>query len=129
MGFRAGGKPDGPGSRYLAEGQTGADQIKAFVGIGMGQHKGTVADIPDALGKIRIPVLDIYGSQDLDTVLLSADARKMALTGAGNQASRQEQVMGADHFFRGLDSSLVMIVATWLNRSATGVNAKPGPAN
>ncbi len=112
------------GAYFLAEQATGSDAIRAFVGIGMNQAPGTVAHTPDALAKIIVPVLDLYGSQDMDGVLGSATARVRAAKQAGNIGYRQTAIAGADHFFRGLDATLVKRVAGWLTRVAPSMEVK-----
>lgn len=106
------------GANFLAADSPGIDRVRAFAGIGMGQRPGTVAHTPDTLAKIRLPVLDMYGSQDLKGVLTSAKERAKAGKRAGNTAYRQTQIMGADHFFRGLDDLLLKQVSSWLTRYA-----------
>lgn len=106
------------GAHYLAEQAAGSDRVRAFVGIGMGQHPGSVAHTPDSVAKIAKPVLELYGSQDLKGVLESTGARKIAAQRAGNAVYQQRKVMGADHFFRGLEDSLAQMVASWLTRYA-----------
>ncbi len=67
-----------------------------------------------ALEKIHIPVLDLYGSRDLDGVIRSARKRQTAAHKAGNEKYRQLQIEGADHFFVGLDEDLTRRVYGWL---------------
>jgi len=67
-----------------------------------------------ALEKISIPVLDIYGSRDLDSVLNTAKARATAARKGGNADYRQIEVEGADHFFVSLDDDLTRRVYGWL---------------
>ena len=67
-----------------------------------------------ALEKIDVPVLDIYGSRDLDGVLNSAKTRATAARKAGNADYRQTEVEGADHFFVGLEDDLKRRVYGWL---------------
>ena len=76
------------------------------------------SDLPEAqstelLEKITIPVLDIYGSQDLDSVLKTAPTRKLALMN-NNIHNRQIEISGADHAFNGLDETLVRSIHNWL---------------
>lgn len=66
-----------------------------------------------ALEKISVPVLDIYGSRDLDGVLKTARTRAAAARKAGNENYRQLQVEGADHFFTGLEDDLARRVYGW----------------
>jgi pimeloyl-ACP methyl ester carboxylesterase len=111
------------GAHFLALPGPGAEQVQAFVGIGMNQRPGSVAHTPDAVGKIAIPVLDLYGSQDLDGVL--ASARPRASAASNNAGYRQKEVLGADHFFRGMDSGLVKLVGSWLTANAPGSQLEP----
>ncbi len=65
--------------------------------------------------KIHIPLLDLYGSDDLDFVLRSAKARKTAAHKAQNKHYRQTQTIGANHFYQSLDDELITYVSNWLN--------------
>lgn len=67
-----------------------------------------------SLQKIKLPILDIYGSRDLDSVLATPDARRKATRQARNRYYRQIQVEGADHFFTGMQDTLVRRVYGWL---------------
>jgi pimeloyl-ACP methyl ester carboxylesterase len=67
-----------------------------------------------ALEKITLPVYDIYGSRDLDTVLDSVDTRARAQRKAGNSDYRQYAVEGGDHFYLGMEDELVRRVYGWL---------------
>ncbi|MCW8931762.1 MAG: alpha/beta hydrolase family protein [Gammaproteobacteria bacterium] len=72
---------------------------------------------PAMIEKIKIPLLDLYGSNDLDKVLRSAKARKVAANKAKNKKYRQSQTIGANHFYNGLDSELIIYIANWLNKT------------
>ena len=93
---------------------SGADRpVDGFVAIGM---SGGIADGPmDSLAQlpsIRVPMLDLYGGEDLPEVMHSAPARAAAVTdGIDFQQSR---VDGADHFFDGEESELLDRVNRWL---------------
>jgi pimeloyl-ACP methyl ester carboxylesterase len=67
-----------------------------------------------ALEKIQVPVLDLYGSNDLAIVLDSVKARTSAARTAGNTNYRQIEVEDADHFFAGLEDTLNQRVSGWL---------------
>ncbi len=90
-------------SYYLA--QDSAD-VKGFIGVGM--NVGTVQYI----NRIQVPMLDLYGSNDLEGVLGSANDRSAAA--AGNQNYSSQRVDGADHFFNGMDDALLEVVVEWL---------------
>ena len=72
---------------------------------------------PVMIEKIKIPLLDLYGSKDLDSVMRSAKARKTAARKIPNKQFRQVQTIGADHFYRGLDEELVVYITNWLNKT------------
>ncbi|MCW8890014.1 MAG: alpha/beta hydrolase family protein [Sedimenticola sp.] len=107
------------GVAYLAQGIP--DELKAFVAVGLPSDRkrtdqGTLAD----LAKIKLPLLDLYGSRDIDAVLNSVKARAAAAKRAENGDYRQREVEGADHFFTGLDDALVAQVRAWIGRVAPG---------
>jgi len=76
-----------------------------------------------ALEKINIPVLDVYGSRDLDGVLNTTKTRASAARKGGNADYRQTEVEGADHFFVGMDDDLTRRVYGWLK---SHFDSKPG---
>jgi pimeloyl-ACP methyl ester carboxylesterase len=112
------------GANFLAQKAPGSEIIRAFVGIGMNQAPGTVAHTPDALSKITAPVLDIFGTLDLDGVQASARARALAAEQANNAGYRQTVITGADHFFRGLEATLVKRVSGWLTKTAPSMEVE-----
>lgn len=107
------------GAYFLAQKTPDSEAVRAFVGIGMGHAPGTVAHTPDSLAKMTLPVLDLYGTQDLRGVLGSTKAR--AASQVENTGYRQLTIAGADHFFRGLETTLVKRVSSWLNRALSDV--------
>lgn len=76
--------------------------IVGYVGIGM--NTGNMLH----LKKIKIPVLDLFGENDLPGVLESAPLREKAA--AHNKKYRQQKVAGASHFFEDKDDELVKAV-------------------
>ena len=76
--------------------------IVGYVGIGM--NTGNTVH----LKKIKIPVLDLFGENDLPGVLQSAPLREKAA--AHNKKYSQQKVAGASHFFEGKDDELVKAV-------------------
>ncbi|ORU94440.1 MAG: hypothetical protein A6F70_08725 [Cycloclasticus sp. symbiont of Bathymodiolus heckerae] len=76
------------------------------------------SDLPEAnsmelMKSISIPILDIYGSQDLESVTKLAPSRKLTLK-KNNSLNRQVEISGADHSFNGLDETLVHSIHSWL---------------
>lgn len=103
------------GAEYLA--QRPPPEIRAFVAIGLSARKDqTESGTLGRLSGIRIPILDIYGSRDLDAVRKSAPARAAAVRKSGNPDYRQTEIAGANHFFQGLEDTLVTRVNAWINK-------------
>ena len=102
---------------HLAKDPSG---ITAFAAIGMSVHDGANPHAGNlgSLEKIKLPVLDLYGSQDLEPVLNSVKDRAKAARKAGNKDYRQVKVTGANHFFQGLEADLVSRVKSWLAQFA-----------
>ena len=93
---------------------TSKQDVNGFVAIGM----GAFADDPridsiKALEKIQLPVLDLYGSDDLENIMASAESRAAAAKKAGNKDYTQKKITG-NHFFDGEEDALVETVAEWL---------------
>lgn len=101
----------------LAEG--GTADLAGLVVIGMsGSDLDPQLDTTAHIAKLKLPILDLYGSRDLETVLGATQARKAAARKADNTDYRQTEVEGADHFFVGLEDELVRIVRSWLEQLA-----------
>jgi pimeloyl-ACP methyl ester carboxylesterase len=97
---------------------TSKQDVKGFVAIGM----ASFADDPrmnsiKALENIKLPVLDIYGDDDLEGIMKSVGARTEAAKKAGNKNYTQQEVAGSNHFFDGKEDELVAAVAGWLEKS------------
>lgn len=97
---------------------TSKQDINGFVAIGM----AAFADDPrmdsiKALEKINVPVLDIYGDDDLEGIMKSVGARAEAAKKAGNKNYTQVEVAGSNHFFDDKEDELVESVAEWLGKS------------
>jgi pimeloyl-ACP methyl ester carboxylesterase len=98
---------------YYLDGEREA--VEGLVAIGM---SGGIPDGPmDSLARlprVRLPVLDLYGSEDLPEVLASAGQRAQQGAAAGADYS-QVVVDGADHFFDGEEGELLDAVNAWLD--------------
>lgn len=90
-------------ARYLE--QTPNAPINAWVAIGASEALD--------YGKLKFPVLDLYGENDLPQVLNVAGQRARGLKGK----SAQVVVPKADHFFEGRDAALLENVRGFLDRS------------
>jgi dienelactone hydrolase len=105
------------GAHFLAAGTP--REVTGFVAIGMMlEPAGSQSKTGEALAAVKIPVLDLYGSRDLDSVRNSVRKRAAAARKAENGAYRQVSIAGADHFFRGLEGTLVGRVGAWMTRAA-----------
>jgi len=124
--------------------------IHAFVAISLGippKKKGDNSII-NQMEKINLPILDIYGGDDLDNVVQTAQRRAQAAKISGNIATRadrlagykrsaiakssaqksqgyiayrQIRIDGASHDFSGAEGLLSQRIAGWLGRHAKGV--------
>ncbi|MFO7593238.1 MAG: DUF3530 family protein [Pseudomonadota bacterium] len=94
----------------------GDSAIDAYIGIGMGatDYRQPMAK-PFPLAKMRVPVLDIYGSKDYPAVLRMAPERKAMIEQAGHPQSAQREIPGAEHYFNGYNDALVEVVGEWLD--------------
>lgn len=100
-------------SWYLADNDSG--DISALVIIGMNADKATMpVDTAFALRRVEVPVLDIFGSEDLEPVLETAARRASAAHAGGNSRYRQIRIEGADHFFEGHEEQLLKQIGDWL---------------
>lgn len=98
---------------YMSRSPSSAVTSVVAIGISAGVGDRVAGDQNiDALEKVRVPVLDLYGSEDLDTVLNSVADR--AAAGGAVREYRQVPVLGANHFFQGQESALVESVLDWL---------------
>jgi len=91
--------------------------VKGFVAIGMAAFAGDPKmDSIKSLEKVNLPILDLYGSDDLDEIKASAKSRVAAAEKAGNKNYTQKQITG-NHFFDGQEKALVETVADWLDKT------------
>ncbi|NTV94868.1 MAG: DUF3530 family protein [Thiobacillus sp.] len=73
----------------------------------------SVPAAPD-MAKLKLPVLDVYGQNDMGHVLDNAGKRKAGLKQKG---SAQVVLPGADHFYEGKDAALLEQVRGWLDKT------------
>ncbi|MGD8934076.1 MAG: alpha/beta fold hydrolase [Gammaproteobacteria bacterium] len=97
---------------------TSKQDVNGFIAIGMDTYADDPRmDIMKGLEKITVPVLDLYGDEDLEGVLNSVEARAAAAKKAGNLSYTQIEIKGSNHFFDGKEDELVETVADWLEKS------------
>jgi len=90
-------------SYYLAQAES---SVAGYIGIGMGPGNSHY------LEKIGIPILDLYGGEDLPAVLESAIHRGNAARTNTNYTQRK--ITAADHFFDEQEAPLLEAVTKWL---------------
>ena len=96
---------------------TSEQKVNGFVAIGTTSlAEDPRMDSINALKKIQVPVLDLYGKEDLDNIIASADDRAAAAKESGNKKYTQTVIAG-NHFFDGHEDSLVKTVADWLEEN------------
>lgn len=92
--------------------------VTGIVAIGL----STFANGPDImqpalmLKSVRVPVLDLYGANDLPEVLSYTEARRAAAREAGNKGYSAVRVADADHFFTNQYQALKQQILDWLGR-------------
>ena len=92
------------------------NRLESLVVIGV---NGAFGNIPDAmntlqsLARIRLPVLDVYGGDDIQGIRDTAASRKETARTVSRDY-RQVEIAGADHFFEGMDADLLELVVDWL---------------
>jgi pimeloyl-ACP methyl ester carboxylesterase len=95
-------------SYYLANPtqQKKALPIIAYVAFGMNTPNTAL------LKKIKLPVFDLYGSEDLEGVLTSAPDRVAA--SSDNKGYKQQKVTNANHFFDDKNEVLLELISHYL---------------
>lgn len=62
---------------------------------------------------IKLPILDLYGTDDEPQVRVGAGKRRQSL--AGNPASKQQVITDADHFYTGREDQLIDAITNFLD--------------
>jgi pimeloyl-ACP methyl ester carboxylesterase len=75
--------------------------VAAWICLGRGGEFGD-------LGRLDVPVLDVYGEHDLPQVLRGAPQRRASLQAV--RGSRQIMIRGADHFYTGHEQALAAAI-------------------
>lgn len=98
---------------FMAQQQKLACDALVLIGLPTIASELPEAQSLELLKKISIPTLDIYGSQDLNSVKEMAPTRQLTLL-KGSPLNRQVEIAGADHTFNGLNDTLIRSVHSWL---------------
>ncbi len=103
-----------------------AREVSALAAIGLSAGDGSGDDpVIQAIARVKLPLLDLYGERDRPEVTATAQARRASAARARQSGYRQDRVMGADHAFSGLRESLLQRVASWLRRIALNETRRP----
>ncbi|MCF6323539.1 MAG: alpha/beta hydrolase family protein [Gammaproteobacteria bacterium] len=137
------------GAAFLAN--TPDSGITAFVGISMPYYRGEEEwmDLTRSIEKLNLPMLDVYGSNDLDSVIDNSEKRTLAARRSGLRTSknrpltdfnraatnsgalsktgefiayRKFQITGANHSFRGQERVLSKRIVGWLKHHASDIS-------
>ena len=71
-------------------------------------------DVDDDFKGLKIPVLEVYGTQDLPGVAMAIKQRKSSMKRVAKPNYTIRQILGANHVFYGLEPMLLMTVRSWL---------------
>ncbi len=98
---------------YLLHSDSSAE---AFIAIGMPLTPNEQGiDTVKTLKKLSIPVLDIYGSDDLAAVLSVAEEKRKA--SVNNKGYSQVEIKDANHFFDEQNEVLISTISQWLKKN------------
>ena len=111
-------------AHYMAKKPDSAIQAFVAVGVSGNMHKKDKVGYLTSLKTIKVPVLDIFGSNDLSSVLESEKLKAQTARKSGNKKYTQIKITGANHFFDSKDEVLVKRVRGWLFKNAHGTETK-----
>jgi pimeloyl-ACP methyl ester carboxylesterase len=100
--------PDAPFAAWISMGLTGRYWGASLISIPW-------FNIEWGVGKLKLPILDVYGENDLAPTLAGARQRANAL----NHIPRSEQVMikGADHHYVGKENELAEVIHRYIGKT------------
>lgn len=104
-------------ANYLAS--TKPEDIKAFVSVSMLAQKfiRPRLNVFKLIGGIGIPILDIYGEEDLDDVRRGIDDRRLAAGKNGNTGFKQIELQKSGHHYLGFEDALIEQIQHWLQQT------------
>ena len=99
---------------FLAIGKN--ENVRAFVSVSMLSQKFIKPglDVFKLIGGIDLPMLDIYGDEDLPDVRRGSDDRRLAASKNGNRDFKQIELKHAGHHYQGVEEALVEQIQIWL---------------
>ena len=103
---------------YLASDQP--ENVAAFVSVSVLSQKfiKPKLDVFKSIGGINIPILDIYGEEDLADVRRGIDDRRLAASKNGHNSFQQIELQQAGHNYLGTEKALAEQIQLWLQQIA-----------
>ena len=103
---------------YLASDQP--ENVAAFVSVSMLAQKFIKPrlDVFKLIRRINIPILDIYGEDDLGDVRRGIDDRRLAASKNSHNSFQQIELQQAEHNYLGAEKALVEQIQVWLQQIA-----------
>lgn len=104
---------------YLAGDSASVQEISAVAAIGL-NARDTVNENLDTLPmleRVKLPLLDLMGSEDDADVKDTANERQEAAKRGGNERYAQRVIQGANHFHVGQEAVVLETVDEWLVNS------------
>jgi pimeloyl-ACP methyl ester carboxylesterase len=87
--------------------------FRAWVCMGLtGGFQSRMLGIDWPMLGVQLPILDVYGENDLAPSVEAASRRARSI--AGNPGSRQARIPGADHFYSGTEKELTATIANFV---------------
>jgi hypothetical protein len=94
----------------------GSQEVKGLVAIGMGGGEAHAdQNVLNHIGALKLPVLDLFGSEDLESVLFHSEDRLKIAIEQGNDDYTQLEIDGANHFFDDMNDELISVINDWLS--------------
>ena len=88
------------------------ESLKGLIAIGM--SGGALFPELVKLDLVKVPVLDLFGSDDLPIVLENRLNKLKAARAGGNLNFQQQEIEGANHFFDEKNEELIEVINDWL---------------
>ena len=103
-------------ANYLASKQP--ENVAAFVSVSVLSQKfiRPKLDVFKSIGGINIPILDIYGEEDLADVRRGIDDRRLAASKNGHNSFQQIELQQAGHNYLGAERALAEQIQLWLQQ-------------
>jgi pimeloyl-ACP methyl ester carboxylesterase len=93
--------------------QTADAPYTAWICMGLtGGFRARIAGISWPMLNLKMPILDVYGENDLPASVNAAARRARSI--ADNPNAKQVRIAGADHFYAKRENNLVEEIDTWL---------------